>query len=209
MIEQINKLKLRLQEQLPGQDAQYLMAPMHRKRIELEILKVSNYKPSAVMILICCDEVGELFIPLIERASYQGVHSAQISLPGGKFEEQDITLSNTAIRECFEEIGVGEVEIIGKLTPLYIPVSGFLVEPYVGVCRIKNPTMISQEREVNSILKLNMNDLLREEIVENGTIELQSNLKIQANWFNLHNHRIWGATAMILSEWKETIKDVF
>lgn len=161
------------------------------------------------MILFCRDEQEDFFIPLIQRAAYEGVHSAQISLPGGKFEEGDGNLEQTAIRECFEEIGVNDVEVLGKLTQLYIPVSGFVVEPYVGFCKTLNPFMKNQEREVQQILKLRVNDLLNDRTIEKGTIEIQNNLVIKTNWFAINENRVWGATAMILSELKEIIKDVF
>src|SRR5262245_61829436 len=131
-VQLLNKLKTRLSESLPGEQAQILLAPFNRKMIDPKKLKQEDYRLSAVMILFCEDEHDRLFIPLIQRLPYEGVHSGQISLPGGKFDQTDIDLSQTAIRECREEIGVTEeIEMIGKLSQLYIPVSGFLVEPFV------------------------------------------------------------------------------
>jgi 8-oxo-dGTP pyrophosphatase MutT (NUDIX family) len=202
-------LKKRLNEPLPGQDAQYLMAPLHRTRLEVETLSIEQYKPSAVMVLFCEDEQGDVFIPLTERMSYNGAHSAQISFPGGKFDKEDKDLMNTAIRECYEEIGVADPEVIGKLTQLYIPVSSFLVHPYVGICKIKNPVMKPQEREVKTILKLRLQDLMNDNIMHKGTIELFNNLKIQTPWFDVQGHKVWGATAMVLSELKELVKTTF
>jgi hypothetical protein len=204
----INKLKHRLQSPLPGQDAQYLMAPVNRERIALEILKVENYRPSAVMILFCTDEQGEPFIPLIERMAYKGFHSAQISLPGGKFEAADSNLQQTATRECFEEIGIKDIEVLGSLTQLYIPVSGFLVQPFVGVCTVKNPAMISQQREVKTILKLGIDTLMQDSSVKSGSIETAEQLAIKTNYFEVESYKVWGATAMILSELKEVMRSI-
>src|SRR5690349_14513985 len=100
----LNSIRARLQEPLPGEDAQYLLAPHHRPRVELETLKVEHFRPSAVMVLFCQDEQERYFIPLTERMSYNGAHSAQISLPGGKYDLSDKDLEQTATRECFEEI---------------------------------------------------------------------------------------------------------
>lgn len=204
----INRLKKALEQKLPGQDAQYLMAPQNRERIERELMKTGQYKPSAVMILFCEDEEGRLFIPLTERRTYDGAHSGQVSLPGGKYDAADGDLSETARRECYEEIGVSELEILGKLTELHIPVSGFLVQPFVGYCKLKNPEMIQHQREVKQILKLELNHLLDDASIEQGTIEISGNLKIKTPWFDVQGYRVWGATAMILSELKELMKTI-
>lgn len=202
----INRLKKALTQTLPGSEAQYKMAPLHRARIEAEALKAKNYRPSAVMILFCQDENETPFIPLTERMAYNGVHSGQVSLPGGKFDLQDTDLMQTAIRECYEEIGIKDLEVIGRLTELYIPVSGFLVHPFIGVSKLKNPAMKNQEREVKTILKLDLDELLNDAIVKNGTIELDENLKIKTPWFDVNGYKVWGATAMILSELKELMR---
>jgi 8-oxo-dGTP pyrophosphatase MutT (NUDIX family) len=204
----VQKLKEKLKEKLPGPDAQYLMAPLHRARVETEILKVSDYKASAVMIVFCEDKEGRVFIPLTERMSYNGAHSGQISLPGGKYDPADGDLENTAVRECFEEIGITDLEVIGKLTELFIPVSGFLVHPYVAFCTSKDPAMSIQEREVKSILKLDLETLLNEKTIESGSIEVMNNLRVNAPWYKVDQFQVWGATAMILSELKELMKTI-
>ena len=109
------------------------MAPVGRKKMNELSLKAQTYKPSAVLILLCVNHTGQTFIPLIERMSYDGAHSGQISLPGGKFEERDINLQTTALRECEEEIGIKGVAILGSLTELFIPVSQFKVQPFWSI----------------------------------------------------------------------------
>ncbi len=205
MIPDINKLKNELQNPLPGIQAQYEMAPVSRPRFDIENLSEGQYRPSAVMILFCLDNDGEYFIPLIERMAYNGTHSAQVSFPGGKYEAEDENLQNTAIRECFEEIGLKEeIEIIGKLTRLFIPVSGFLVEPYVGFCKIKDPIIIPQEREVKSVLKLSLSQLLDNSIIEEGVVQA-SEYKIKTPYFLVEGNKVWGATAMMLNELKAVL----
>lgn len=204
----INRLKTSLSDPLPGADAQYLMAPLHRQRLELEKLNAENYRPSAVMILFCEDSDGTLFIPLTERMTYNGVHSGQVSLPGGKFEASDVDLMQTALRECYEEIGVSEIDVLGKLTSLFIPVSSFLVHPFIGFCRIKNPIMINQEREVKALVKLPVTALLNDATVKQGEVKVMENMNIKTPWFEVEGLKVWGATAMILSELKVLLKTI-
>lgn len=200
-----------MEKALPGQDAQFVMAPVHRNRTDLSKLSPGDYRLSAVMILFCLDDQDNWFIPLTERYAYGGVHSAQVSLPGGKFETEDSTTENTAKRECFEEIGVREeVEIVGKLTSLFIPVSGFLVEPYVAISRVKNPLFTASEREVKNIIRLKVNDLLNHSIIKQGSVEVSgSEMKIKTPYFSAGDYKIWGATAMILNELKMVITPIF
>ncbi len=202
----INKLKAELQKTLPGTEAQYLMAPVTRPKVDVENLDPDKYRPSAVLILFCLNEKNELYIPLIERFAYEGAHSAQVSFPGGKYDKEDENLQTTAIRECFEEIGLRDgIEIIGKLTRLFIPVSSFLVEPYVAFYKIKEPEFILNTREVKTILKLPVQKLLDENTVEEGTVQV-NDLKIKTPYFLVEGNKVWGATAMMLSELKTILK---
>ncbi len=194
---------------LPGEQAQYRMAQFGRERLEASQIRQADYKRSAVMILICLDENYKLFIPLIERANYDGVHSGQISLPGGKFDKDDIDLKNTAIRECYEEIGLKDLEVLGTLSQLYIPVSGFLVQPYIAYSLIQNPQFNQQEREVKKILKLSLQSLLNDSFSKKGIINIDNQLNVKAPYYELEDKKIWGATAMILSELKELLKTTF
>ena len=202
----INKLKIELNKGLPGTSAQYEMAPILRPKIKIENLTPNDYKLSAVMILFCVNENNDLFIPLIERIAYNGVHSAQISFPGGKYEDKDLNTLNTAIRECKEEIGISnQIEILGKLTPLFIPVSGFLVEPYIGFINSINPDFSLNAREVKTILNLNVKNLLDDNFKKEGLIE-GSNYKSNVPYFEINGYKVWGATAMMLSELKTILK---
>lgn len=209
MLNNLNSLKNALETPLPGTEAQYIMAPVARQKYDLSTLNAENYKASAVIILLCLDDYGNPFIPLTERASYNGVHSGQISLPGGKFEPTDESLEKTALRECFEEIGLkDEVEILGKLSKLYIPVSGFLVEPFVGLYKMQNPNFLAHEKEVKKIIKFPLAHLLNEETVKTGLVENRGKFKITAPYFLIENHKVWGATAMILNELKVILKTI-
>lgn len=205
----INKLKQKLQEPLPGESVQYQMAPVNRKKFSNNLPDLAEYRPSAVMIVICRSETGDLFIPLTERFDYGGAHSGQISLPGGKFEEADETLINTAIRECKEEIGIGEgINLLGSLSEVYIPVSKFMVKPVVGFYQ-ESAVWRKNEREVKSIIELKLNTLFDDGIVKEGQVMVQGNLNIKAPYFDIEGFKVWGATAMILNEFKTIAKTIF
>lgn len=202
----INNLKTALQLTLPGENAQLQMAPVHRPNIKIESLKETDYKQSAVMVVMCVNDNNNFFIPLIERQTYNGTHSGQISLPGGKFDKEDLDLETTAKRECYEEIGLTNVEILGKLSLLYIPVSGFLVQPYLGYYEIKNPNFVKHDREVKSIIHLEIEQLLNESISKIGNVTSDINLKHP--FFEINDYKVWGATAMILNEVKALLKEI-
>ncbi len=204
----INKLKTRLGQALPGIEAQYKMAPFNRERINLNVEDTSSYRKSAVMIILYQNEANEWCIPLTERVNYGGIHSGQISFPGGKYEHEDQDLLNTALRECYEEIGIKEIDTLGSLTHLYIPVSMFLVQPYIGIIKNKMPVFKPQAREVEKILNLELSYLLNDKNVLNGEIAVNEGLKIKSPYFEVETKKIWGATAMILSELKEVLKTI-
>ena len=201
-------LKSRLERPLPGADAQYRLAPFHRKPEELNVFDPAGYRPSAVMVLLCRRNEGRWMIPLTLRSEYQGAHSAQVSLPGGKFDEEDGDLVNTALRECGEEIGLTEnISVIGKLSPLHIPVSRFMVQPIVGVLQANDWIYRSHEREVKAIIELSVDALLDDGILVRGEVDAPGRGRIPAPYFFYEHQKIWGATAMILSELKQLMKE--
>lgn len=205
----INNIQQKLKEPLPGEAAQYMMAPADRAKMQ-EFGDASKFRPSAVLILLCYDDNNELFIPLTERFAYDGVHSGQVSLPGGKKDDADTDLLATALRECSEEIGVSEnIEVLGQLSQLYIPVSNFLVQPVVAFCKTRSVFMSPNIREVKHIAKIYIKDLMNENIVMNGNITVAEGIKIKAPYFETGGLKVWGATAMMLSELKVLLKTIF
>ena len=127
----ISRLTYIIEHDLPGEVAHHPLSPLHRP-VTSEIIKgLTEYKASAVAIVIYQDMNDYRFI-LIQRTEYEGKHSGQISFPGGKKDETDLDFEHTARRECLEEIGIDleDSTLLGKLSPVYIPVSGFLVEPF-------------------------------------------------------------------------------
>jgi 8-oxo-dGTP pyrophosphatase MutT (NUDIX family) len=198
MIEKkINDLKIRLQHSLPGESAHKKMAPSNRP-----LKRDTNCQLAGVMLLLY--QVNEdLFTAFMKRTEYPGVHSGQISLPGGRYEATDENLLKTALRETEEEFGIPQknIEIIGNLTPLHIPVSGFDVYPFIGYLKAK-PLFKTDPEEVAYLIEVSADFLCKPEIkkVEN---RIQNNKKICIPYFEINKNKIWGATAMILNEFIE------
>jgi len=203
----IGFLKTRLQNgKLPGMEVMAQMAPIDRK---LSYPNGNDYSDSAVALLLFKKE-NELYFPLIKRTSHNknDKHRGQISLPGGKYDEEDKTLLNCALRELEEELGVSNdnISVLGELTKLFIPVSNFMVHPFVLFTKNEN-RFVPQETEVEYVLEVKLKDLLKKENIRKGEIELTSGKKIDnIPYFMLDNHVIWGATAMILNEFKNVAR---
>jgi len=199
----ISQLAEQLKLPLAGATAQYKMAPLLRAAADEYLKKNIQPKIGAVLILFY-PEKEKTKLVLILRNSYDGVHSGQVSFAGGKFDAQDETLVNTALREAEEEIGVNknDINIIGNLTPLYIPASNFLVHPFVGYASVK-PDFIIDMKEVAELIEVDWNELMKDEIVKRKPIILFNNKEVSAPYFDINGHHIWGATAMIISELKE------
>ena len=157
---------------LPGEKSQYKMAPFERPIKEEAMKQSSKPKLSAVLCLFY-PKSNQVSFALILRNSYKGTHSAQVSFPGGKKEETDESMMHTALRETEEEIGVPakNINIIGELSEIYIPPSGFLVSPYVGFVST-NPKFIPDKIEVNSIIETPLQLFMNEGIVKKKSITL-------------------------------------
>ncbi|MCE9538145.1 MAG: CoA pyrophosphatase [Bacteroidetes bacterium] len=196
----IEQLKVRFQKPLPGEDAQFLMASITRQRIQHIDPFIYNPRKSAVLILLFPMEEG-IHTLLIQRPVYDGVHSDQVSFPGGKFEETDIDLSHTALRETFEEVGApsNDIEIIGKLTDLYINPSNFLVSPFIGFVS-KQPDFIMDTYEVQKIISVDLFSLNDKGIRSEKTITHSNGYKIKTPYYEIDGLTVWGATAMMISE---------
>ncbi len=199
----IQKLSNALKQPLPGINAQLQMLP--EGRIPSEPLK--NYINAATLICLY-PEKESISFPVIRRANHpHDRHSQQISLPGGKMENNE-SLFQTALRETNEEIGIPpeNIEILSPLTPLPIPVSGFLMHPFVGYCR-ETPKFTIDPNEVQSLHLIDIIELLE-----------KKNRRVK-NWilggherkvpvFQIDTLRIWGATAMVLSEFAALLKAI-
>lgn len=198
----IDNLKTNLQKPLPGVEAQFEMAHVKREKVLSNSYESQNYRPSAVLILLFPNEQKQTSVLLIERMTYNGHHSGQIAFPGGKVEPDDINLQATALREFFEETGSDVTPtVIGKLTPVYIPVSKFMVQPFVSYVEQK-PNFSASAYEVNALIEWEINHLLNPDIVKETTIEPTPGYKLKTPYFDVQGKVLWGATAMMLNELK-------
>jgi len=205
----LRKISEAISAGLPGEISQFKMAPPMRAKLMAENANLPPPKKAAVLIPIYLNEEGAPSLVLTLRKTYEGVHSGQVSFPGGKFEMDEIDPIQVALRESREEIGLAghQVEIAGLLSPLYIPPSHMHVQPVVGF--ITKPVIFKpQELEVERILFIGIQSLLEEGAVRYKEITLRSNQKINTPYFEIDGETVWGATAMILGElleiWKRT-----
>lgn len=193
------KVKKEIEKGLPGFDAQKRMSPSIRTDLLGNNLPNNNTRQSAVLILLF-NENNRISTLFIKRTTYNGPHSGQISFPGGKCDENDKTIQETALRETEEEIGItpSEIEILGTLTPLYIPVSNMMVHPFVGYSESK-PLFQPNNQEVEYIIVTPLEDLLNPSSKSIKVIHSHGR-PITAPYYSIDEEMIWGATAMILSE---------
>ncbi len=204
----IEELSIALCDSLPGREAQFLMEP-HTRRIELERQKNrANAKLSSVLILLYPKDEG-IHTVLIKRPVYNGVHSGQIAFPGGRKEEIDTDLTETALRETEEEVGVDRdsVKVIGQLTQLYIPPSNYNVQPVVAYTN-SVPDFILEKNEVESILEIDIENFIDPKNIYHKKVLTRNNLRLSVICYFIQNEIIWGASAMIISEFVEILKKI-
>ncbi|MGB5242182.1 MAG: CoA pyrophosphatase [Lutimonas sp.] len=193
---------------LGGLESQLKMVPKERPLFnEKELLKRLP-KEASVLALFYPNSLGKTSFLLTLRASYQGVHAAQISFPGGKKEPGDKTFAETALREANEEIGVNptDIKLLRKISNTYIPPSNFLVHSYVGILAYEPEFRLNHE--VEQIIEVKLSDLLDSRTLKTKRLTTSYMNDVQVPYYDLNNHTVWGATAMILSEIKDLIKVV-
>lgn len=205
----IEALRKKMQQPLPGEDAQYRMAPSYRPRLTRQDIANFNPRISGVLVLLY-EKHGELHLVFTKRKSYEGVHSGQMSFPGGKKDEGDADLIQTALREADEEIGVPptQVELLGSLSELYIPPSNFLVYPTVGYTPVIH-SFRPQESEVEEVVEIPLSFFMEEKNINRQTeIKLFNGAIVRVPAYVFNNHIIWGATAIMLSEFTYIVEQV-
>lgn len=204
---------------LPGSAAQYEMAPAHRAGPEITSNPPAEARHAAVLLLLypgagpdsaALPHISHehLHIPMMLRPARTGPHSGQISFPGGAREAHDEDLQATALRESEEELSIRphDVQVLGQLSQLYVPPSGYLVSPYVGWSE-RRPDFVPDPREVDRILEIPLAHLLEPANRQSETREFERG-PIQVPYFSFSEsdeegpgeHKIWGASAMILAE---------
>jgi 8-oxo-dGTP pyrophosphatase MutT (NUDIX family) len=163
-------------------------------------------KPGAVLILLY-EENGHIKFPLIKRPEYPGAHSGQISLPGGKAEPGEDAVT-TALREGEEEIGVdrNQIQVLGKLSDFFVIPSNFMVTPIIGV--VQHPVFKPDQREVSRIISCELFDLLIEGAIRRKEILAAGKYRMMAPHFEIEEEVVWGATAMMLNEFRTVLLEL-
>lgn len=186
------------------------MAPEVRiKELKAGISSQKTPKKAGVMALFYPNVIGITHLLLILRKTYPGVHSDQIGLPGGKAEQEDRDILQTALRETHEEVGVppDQVKVVRSLTKIFIPPSNFEVQPFIGLYKGGRPFK-PQESEVEALVEVALTDFMDEQnlITQQLSTSYARNIEVPA--FSLNGYTVWGATAMMLNEIKEIFNKV-
>lgn len=202
----MSKIKTALYSVLPGKKAQSKMAP---RPLFIEGFEGVHSVPpvkSAVMVLII-PFGNELAIPFIRRVNRGKYHAGQIAFPGGKRESSDQNPIETALRECYEEIGVhpGEISVLGVLSEIYIPLSNYSINPVIGTV-LRKPDFILSENEVEQVIPIKLSDLFDPANKATNSFSRHDH-EIVAPGYLIGENFIWGATAMIISELEQIMKD--
>ena len=199
------KLAQHLVKELPGKPAQKIMLTKPRNPINYS----SNSEcpnPAAVLILLF-PIIQDIRFFLTKRTNVVQYHKGQISLPGGAREEGE-QLWGTALRETNEEIGVRaeHIQFIGELTPLFVPVTGFLIHPFVGWVD-EEPETSPDPTEVESLFSASVLSLTDQNSCQCEERTIRGHV-FDVPYFQLNRKKVWGATSMILSEFKTVLKEV-
>ena len=200
-----NELFEKLKDPLPGESAHQLM--QSNSKLRLTVKPNERTRKSAVLILFYPYQ-NEIYFPLILRPAYDGVHSGQVAFPGGRYERTDENLIRTALREAQEEIGLrlNDVKILGILTELFIPPSNFYVLPVVAAMPYR-PDFFPDPREVEDIFQIKLKDISDVSIIGSSEIQVRG-VQVTAPHYEVNGYKIWGATAMMISELLTVLKAV-
>ncbi len=200
------KLAARLKQSLPERIAH---EPMRAQPVGSVIPNFEHKlppKPGSVLILLY-EENGQIKFPLTKRQEYAGAHSGQISFPGGK-AEPDEDVIQTALREAHEEIGVdlNYVQVLGRLSDFFVIPSNFLVVPVIAMTHQK--VFTPDPYEVAKILSGNILDLVKDDAIKQKEIIAAGKYTMMAPHFEIEGEVVWGATAMMLNEFRLILKEL-
>jgi 8-oxo-dGTP pyrophosphatase MutT (NUDIX family) len=204
--DRVQRIRTALSAPLPGHDGFMVFSGYPRPDVQRAMAQQPPPRESAVLALLYPkDDV--LHTLLMLRPTYDGVHSGQIGFPGGKREVDDASLMHTALREFGEETGAWDtpIEVLGSLSPVYIPPSRSLVTPYVGFAE-QLGTLIPDPREVELLIETPVDRLLEEEALKRGPRFIHVlGRDTDVTYFDVQGHVVWGATAMMLAELRELL----
>jgi len=198
------QLKNALSATLPGKAAHVKMLPDGRP-LDLPAGESHMVKRSSVLLLLYPDN-GELFICLIKRPDTMKHHAGQVAFPGGRVDAADVSELEAALRETEEEVGVGagQIEILGTLSKIYLNISRFLIQPFVGWAE-KKPEFVLNPHEVIRLIQFPACRFFDQQSREYAVVETLSG-KMEVPCYRFDDEIIWGATAMILAEFSDVLK---
>ena len=200
MVHLTARIRFALQAPLPGLEAQLRLAP--RPRVGWDPSQVPDGLRDAAALVLLYPVDGEPHVLLTVRGALRH-HTGQVSFPGGAVDAGE-SLEDAAVREAVEEVGVvaSDIQVLGRLTSLHIPVSGFLLHPVVAAADVR-PRFMAAPEEVARLLEVPLALLEDEDTIryERRTFERQNRLvDVEVPFFDVHGEKVWGATAMVLAE---------
>lgn len=204
-----DQLHVRLKQELPGPLAHEPLRAVPAGDLRPKFEHKLPPRPGSVLILLYQDESGDIKFPLTQRPDYLGTHGGQISLPGGKAEPGEDAIA-TALREGEEEIGIqaSQLRVLGTLTDFFVVPSNFMVKPVVAVMP-NPPEFIADPKEVVRILHGSLSELLQPNAVKTKQIMAAKMFPMIAPHFEIEREVVWGATAMILNEFRLIVQSLF
>jgi 8-oxo-dGTP pyrophosphatase MutT (NUDIX family) len=208
-MELIQVIKKQLTKSLPGENAHFQMLSKDMQANRGKVERPAKVKKAAVMILLY-QKNEAWFTLLMQRPESPYAHSKEVCLPGGGYEAEDGNLETTALRETEEEFGIDRnvIEVLGPLTDIYIPVSNYEVQPFIGLLK-KAPLLNPDPSEVDEIISVALSDLINHANRKEKNITTSAGDSINnVPYFELEKRTVWGATAMMLSEFIALVTEV-
>ncbi|HRW98760.1 MAG TPA: CoA pyrophosphatase [Cyclobacteriaceae bacterium] len=201
------RLEDRLKQPLPGPQAHERMRAIPVGNAIPRFAHKIPPKPGGVLIVLYPDS-GKIWFPLIKRPDYPGLHSGQVSFPGGKTEPGEDAVT-TALREGNEEIGIerSDIKVLGQLSNFFVVPSNFMVTPIVGYTRTK-PALKADPIEVARILYGDLESILPDSVIVEKEILAAKSYRMRAPHFEIENEIVWGATAMMLNEFRTILNEI-
>jgi 8-oxo-dGTP pyrophosphatase MutT (NUDIX family) len=201
----LNEVCLRFQERLtrplPGQHAHDMFRAKPLGDLRPSFDHKHPPKPGGVIILLYEDN-GMVRFPLIKRPDYPGAHGGQVSLPGGKAEPGEDSVQ-AALRECEEEIGVSRqtITVLGTLSNFHVLPSNFLVTPVIAFFKGR-PLFTPDPFEVARVIEARLSDVTADHAIKESEILAAGKYRMMAPHFQIEGEMVWGATAMMLNEFR-------